>query len=1080
MLALVLPLAIVVFTIGVLKEPVELHEDAIEFDEKLEASKPKLLILGSSVARRDVDTARLAEKLGIKERSMLMLTLPNATGAHFYAVLKNRVYGNGHRPKAVVVVSALGTLLTTEVLGDSNMDRLVHHLTLDEPVVAKKVFERNGQDFETLQMRAKAGDLRDQFTGLIRDATAGFLFPAGKGKLRRMVHGEKLAPDSFDSVFANENMDFTLHGENAAQIGIVDEEEYSREVDPWDSFMVDITELGQENRAKVFFVRTPFPPSNPDKDRVPADIDMEARYMLQEIGAGYMDFRSLDLDDSYFEDMVHMNPEGARIMTDALAAELLDQQLFDMDVVPGVDIPDLPDNIRRIGNPPKAPDLGKANQKDDGCRRVLPSDMLDAISDDVLAARGFPGTSPLVVRQNEIVFPHSGELAEGCTQQVWVAEGAIQIATPEKGPIKAALTKRAPIPGADGRPVYWVYPGTALELSFPKGFQEAANAFEVYAQAAGFGGNGGQATLEVNDQSVPMEDYRGWVHGVIHPPSPDEPWTVRIASPADGPWLLVRNVTVGKKPKTTHVIGDAESLYGASIRVLGGRVEHTGIHPEFAGPPPKPVRGKVDVKKGPKGLGAISLPKFAGMADVEDPEAERPNDCSPLVVLEDDVPLANPHTPCVEVATRKAGRYCHAGQKVYLSANDDSPPATNGKGYKVVLDASRICTRLRVGDQTPFRDIWWVYPGDELQVRLPADSLDRFRVGLNRLEVGGFHYVGAASDTIDLRIKVDGEVVLRQAIAAGDLEQGWDHVFDPPLARSEDVVIGFKNDQEETFFLLNMIAVSEEYETGRLEVAPGEAKTGAVPTDAVEQGDPGAAGEPSPLIDMWPDPTYPPIKVVRVGTAPQVSELKKIKGAGDGLLQGQAFSLWPVSNSVMQTHGLGWWSPLKVFEDGKSMRPTTSRKELREGCTGCFLHLGQSVIYQPSAGTDAQTPMSVKLSEDVPFATMDGQEVYWVYPHTTLEFSFDGWPGGELTVMATAVGFGQNPQTADLIVGDKVIAIAKGRDRKQGTVVLEDWPDEPFTIKIDAPVDATWFLLAGLRVGTSRWSVPVFEPPIPP
>ena len=81
---------------------------------------------------------------------------------------------------------------------------------------------------------------------------------------------------------------------------------------------------------------------------------------------------------------------------------------------------------------------------------------------------------------------------------------------------------------------------------------------------------------------------------------------------------------------------------------------------------------------------------------------------------------------------------------------------------------------------------------------------------------------------------------------------------------------------------------------------------------------------------------------------------------------------------------------------------------------------------------------------------------------------------------ATVIGFGQNPQTADLIVGDKVIAIAKGRDRKQGTASFDVFPDEPFTVKIDAPVDATWFLVTSLRLGTSNWSVPVFDPPVVP
>lgn len=57
---------------------------------------------------------------------------------------------------------------------------------------------------------------------------------------------------------------------------------------------------------------------------------------------------------------------------------------------------------------------------------------------------------------------------------------------------------------------------------------------------------------------------------------------------------------------------------------------------------------------------------------------------SMLILLEDDIPLAAPHTAHDEVRRLGRGRYSHWGRCIYFSTSDNTDPRRNGRLYKLV------------------------------------------------------------------------------------------------------------------------------------------------------------------------------------------------------------------------------------------------------------------------------------------------------------------------------------------------------------------------------------------------------------
>jgi SAM-dependent methyltransferase len=79
------------------------------------------------------------------------------------------------------------------------------------------------------------------------------------------------------------------------------------------------------------------------------------------------------------------------------------------------------------------------------------------------------------------------------------------------------------------------------------------------------------------------------------------------------------------------------------------------------------------------------LAEFAAISDTTQRPAR-----SPLILLEDGVPLGPPHAAHAEIRSRGRGRYSHWGETLYFAASDNTPPVANGRRYEVVIPGTSV------------------------------------------------------------------------------------------------------------------------------------------------------------------------------------------------------------------------------------------------------------------------------------------------------------------------------------------------------------------------------------------------------
>ncbi|MCB9680308.1 MAG: hypothetical protein H6733_02475 [Alphaproteobacteria bacterium] len=1097
-IALLIPLAVLMGTYGWFQRPAEVDGKAQSMERSLKkGGKPDIVVLGSSLARTNVRTELLADELGVPRRNVVLLTLPNATAAHWYAIMKNRVFANGYRPRAVIMVGALTTMLTPDVLMESNVERLVNQLSDNEPVIGRKVFGTDEPgDFHYLYMREQAGQLRDMILETFRDHALGLFL---RGKTGSEV-GMRLAERANEVVFADENMDYELHraAGTGLYVGAVEEIDLTGIDIAEDSLVPDIAGLAAEYGAKAVFVRTPFPPSNNDNDYVPSEYEEQAVKVISESGGMYIDLRALGLDDTYFRDMRHMSREGAAIFTKAMATTMKDMGVFRRKGATAVTLSVEPESITRTAPPADLTTTIGHTERVGACGWLIHIDGLHPIRESALAKAGHPTVTPLRVLEDGEPLPFVTEVdPDSCEPGVQHRDDGVMVVT-DKGVtpdrLTLSLTDELSFHGpGEPLPSWWVYPGTTLTFHFEEPWPHNADNFDVFLLGHWFGGDFHDVRVAVNGEAVGVSGagMRVWAEGTPRAPT-DRPWDVEVSVPEDGPWLLIQNIRVGKAPFSSHLVGLPELLAGASIRIVGGKVEDTLVDPEFASEPPALNYGG-KIRNAPRGVGLFAIPRYKALADAPNSRSSNPHKCSPIDVLEDGVPAGDPHVTCLEMANLKGGRSCHSGNVVYFTATDGTDPQGNGHEYSLALDPSRVCDRRNQKETTPLRGSVWLYPGDHLTLRFPDDRLDTFYDGANRLEYALDPLLFTEGEAVKVRLMQGDDVLYEErVVATGKRREYRRRYFEPPLpARAKDVRLEVSNDNPESFWLLVMAALSEDYEYGVAGAEPeGLDLEGGDPndTDAAEDTDAPGDGEPADDVE-GPDPfaeaadAPPPVpqmgarevsRAGRLGPVPELPELKDVRAVRGDVVEGHLFQTWPVSNSVLAKQNLGWWSPVRLRRGETVLAMAPTRAAFRDGCTDCFTHYGQSLV----ARTSATGPLVAWLPREVPIEAPSGEDLYWIFPGSGLRFEVAApWAGDHVEVRARIERFatdkGESAPPPRLRVGEVEVPFEPVEDGWRAVVQVDGTVDGVWNIDLRSPPTGTYALVLGvdMRDADGQWTV---------
>ncbi|MCB9698736.1 MAG: hypothetical protein H6738_18285 [Alphaproteobacteria bacterium] len=294
-------------------------DTAQAMDRLLATRRPKVVVLGPSYANTDVKTDLLAARLGISRDEIVLLSVPNSVGAHWYAVLKYRLFEAGHRPALVVVVSGLQSMLLTTPLTEASFVNLEVQLPEGgDPVVDRLVGQEGALWWGRL--REQRGLARNLVFDALRGVTASTLFGVDRRQARAAL----------DAVFDDALVDMDLYQgtTNIAGGELEPQRYYSPDMlpAPDDGFVPVITELVREHGGRTVWVRPPMSPFIPQEldDVVLPGVQERTIALVDERGGDFLDMRALPMSSAMFRNEDHMNEEGSRRFSDALAVALQD------------------------------------------------------------------------------------------------------------------------------------------------------------------------------------------------------------------------------------------------------------------------------------------------------------------------------------------------------------------------------------------------------------------------------------------------------------------------------------------------------------------------------------------------------------------------------------------------------------------------------------------------------------------------------------------------------------------------------------------------------------------------------------
>lgn len=299
---------------------------SLQMEKMLDAHEPYVLVLGPSYANTDSDAKVLAEELGVPVGRVFVIAVPNSVGAHWLAILKHRVFGAGHRPKLVVMLSGLQSMLLTSPLTEASRIALTELLPPEgDPQVTGR--SQSGWDLRVAQLQEHRGQVRGAFFGTIRDLPPYLLFPSNDEESYGMLPDETRA--ALDRVFADSELDMALQRQGTPILEIDREERtYRPEMlpPPEESFLGDITRFTREQGARIIWVRPPMSPFIPDEldDVVLPGVQERAVAIVEAAGGSFVDMRNLPMSTDMYKNEDHMNAEGGRRFSRALARALLD------------------------------------------------------------------------------------------------------------------------------------------------------------------------------------------------------------------------------------------------------------------------------------------------------------------------------------------------------------------------------------------------------------------------------------------------------------------------------------------------------------------------------------------------------------------------------------------------------------------------------------------------------------------------------------------------------------------------------------------------------------------------------------
>lgn len=724
-----------------------------KLDEMADELEPDIVVLGNSTAGRAVDPDVLRDSV---DASVANMAVGGTQLPVWYAVLENRVYARGHRPRVVLVAAALRDMLALGRVTRGADGLLRENMGPSEPVIQAKVFKAEPSPLQD-QLRERQRWMRREVVfglpGSLLALTDGSAPHQGRARVQSAING----------VFDDSEVDFELVGKERLEKALAGA---SPAVPVLEGMVPDLIDLAHENDSEIVFLRTPVAPGNPYVDPVTVEQERELIALLNERGAGYASLWEVPLRASDFQDPVHLAESGRAKITRRIGELLRSWSKHGPLRIPPAALPFPVPAVTRTGTVPEAIAL-PTEPGDADCPLAATLPQLGPFGARQLSAVGLERAAPVVVLQDG--EPLHARAPGPCAEGTFYVDGPQLRLRPRPSwsDPELELAAIADVERPDvGMPAHWLFPGTSIEYSWEEPWPVSRGPLEVVAAVQPVGPGRGTPELSVGAARAELTGRGGQLRASLVAPNPVGPWSVRISNPPDGPHAAIVAVTLGRRAHRTWVERVRFRPLDGGV-VLVGRPDVAATWASDPPPLPPPLRSP---QLRPKGkVGMFRVPELAHLAD------NITGRCSPVVVLEDGLPLPRRHEICRAVERRR-GAMCHGRNTVAFTSTDGSPPGENGREYTLALDrtpGSHCSTEL------------WLFPGDRLEVTLDAQALPMLHGVARAIELSGLVVSGESElrGQLGVRLDVDGTTRARAKVPVGSISDGVGTLpLDPPVA----------------------------------------------------------------------------------------------------------------------------------------------------------------------------------------------------------------------------------------------------------------------------------------------------------
>lgn len=295
--------------IGIAEEE-KLHPDVQEIEDRLEKTKPEIILVGSSVANKSVDEKSLAKELGLEVDAVQKIWSGRAMLPTILLMIQERILMAEHKPKTIIVFATPAWMLSNEVMDQKEFDK---HWTKELDSELERVLE-----FEPSWKRTyfkKRAETQDGVQNLVR-----YWF------------GEKPFALSEDKVSEQLDVLFDFENERKDQVKeqkLIQHNVQKKEEKPaWsvipseeDLLIYHLIEQVKAQGINIILVEVPVSNTVKEVNRVPEELAFSLVEQYAELGAGHLYYFDWNPED-IFSDLIHMNDRGRVLFTKMLAKDL--------------------------------------------------------------------------------------------------------------------------------------------------------------------------------------------------------------------------------------------------------------------------------------------------------------------------------------------------------------------------------------------------------------------------------------------------------------------------------------------------------------------------------------------------------------------------------------------------------------------------------------------------------------------------------------------------------------------------------------------------------------------------------------